>query len=112
VLADLPITRITADLTRFYPLLREIDWRADLFALNPPWDLHLRHDRLNALAESDCSTGRDAFAAHDPRAGKDHIDSTIATWLIALDRLTYRGEGLLIANHSTTERLLLGTRAP
>src|SRR5262245_8217924 len=106
------IHRITADLTRFYPLLHEVDWRADLFVLNPPWDLHWRKDCLNALAESYCSAVRDAFAAHDPRAGKDHIDSTIATWLIALDRLTYRGEGLIIANHSTMERLAFGPRAP
>lgn len=111
-LPGVAVERITADLTRLYPLLVETDWKADLFALNPPWDLHWYRDRLSLLAESEAEAVREAFAQRDPRLGPDTIDSTVATLMIALDRCSYRGEGFLIANESTLQRLIFGEGAP
>ena len=112
----LPVTRITRDLTRLFPMLVELDWHADLFALNPPWSLWWFRDRLAALADSDLPAVRDAFASHEDgapgRCPKEGIDSTIATLAIALDRCTLYGEGLLIANDATLERLLFAAGAP
>jgi hypothetical protein len=105
-------TNFQADLTLLYPLLKEIEWRCDLFALNPPWDLHWHRERLKALAQSKVPAVRAASASRDPRLSTQTIDSTIATLLIALDRCTYRGEGVLIANASTVQRLIFALDAP
>ena len=101
-----------ADLTLLFPLLKEINWRCDLFALNPPWDLHWHRERLEVLAQSEVPAVRAAFANRDARLSPESIDSTIATLLVALDRCTYRGEGLLIANASTMQRLIFAIDAP
>lgn len=99
------LTRIVADLTKLYPLLAEVRWQCDLFVLNPPWDLHWYRDRLRDLEQSELLTVRDAFSKMDTRLGKETIDSTMATMMIALDRMTARGEGVLIANNATMRRL-------
>lgn len=111
-LPGVTVQRITADITKLYPLLVETDWQADLFALNPPWDLHWSKERLALLAESDLEAVRESFGARDPRLASDQIDSTVATLLIALDRCTYRGEGFLIANEATLQRLIFREGAP
>ncbi len=104
--------QITADLTRLYPLLTEANFEADLFVLNLPWDCHWYRDRLAGLADSSLPAVREAFAAHDGRTSRDTIDSTVAGLMIALDRLTIYGEGLLIANDSTLQRLVFAPHAP
>lgn len=108
------LNRVTADATLFYPMLREISWRADLWVLNPPWDLHFwrSKDRLGCLAESELSAVREAFSAHDGRVPERTIDSTVAMLLVALDLCTDAGEGLLIANNATLDRLLFAPNAP
>jgi hypothetical protein len=103
---------VTADVTRFYPLLCAVDWQCDTFVLNPPWDLHWYREPLAKMAESECSNVREAFAAHDGRTSHNTIDSTIATLCIALDRSSSFGEGLLIGNESTLQRLLFVNDAP
>jgi hypothetical protein len=100
--------RVTADLTKFYPLLCAVKWQADLFVLNAPWDLHWYRDKLIGLADSDCPAVRDAFGQHDGRTGRAMIDSTVATFCIALDRCSPFGEGLIIANEATLQRLIFG----
>ena len=112
-----PVSRLTSDLTRLYPLLTEINFTADLFVLNPPWRLWWYRDRLHDLAQSGLPAVRDAFAAMEPGAPRKNtvagtIDSTIATLLIALDRCSYLGEGLLLANNATLERLIFAPNAP
>jgi hypothetical protein len=102
---------VPADLTKFYPILKQADFVADCFALNPPWELHWYREKLAALAESDCPAVELAFAAHDGRTGKDTIDSTIATLCIALDLCSPYGEGFLIANEATLQRLIFGSEA-
>jgi hypothetical protein len=109
---NLSHSKIIGDLTLASPLLEEVAWRADLFVLNPPWDLHWHRNRLAFLLESDLPSVRTAFAAHDDRTSADTIDSTIATLCLALHFSTTYGEGLLIANASTIERLILADNAP
>ncbi|HEV2327623.1 MAG TPA: hypothetical protein VGY56_02415 [Verrucomicrobiae bacterium] len=113
---------VQADITKFYSLLRAVNWKCDLFVLNPPWDLHwyksLRtatvgtSTGLAALAESHVPAVCRAFVAHDPRIGRDAIDSTIATLCIALDCCSEYGEGFLIANEATLKRLIFSPAAP
>jgi predicted RNA methylase len=104
--------RVTADITNFSTLLRAVQFEADLFVLNPPWDMHWHRDRFTALADSACRAVADAYAAHDGRTGKDAIDSTVATLCLALDLCSSYGEGLLIANEATLQRLIFALRAP
>lgn len=110
----LQTVRIHQDLCRLYPILREVGWRADLFTLNPPWRLFWYRDHLTALAESECPAVAAAFAGVETGTGVPRacIDSTIATLLIALDRCSANGEGYLLANHSTIERLIFAPGAP
>ena len=103
---------VHADITRFFSLLHTVDFAADCFVLNPPWDLHWYRDRLAALANSDCPAVELAFNAYDPRLSKDTIDSTVASLCMALDRCSPYGEGLLIANEATLQRLIFGQNAP
>jgi predicted RNA methylase len=105
-------SRITGDLTLVYELLCQASFSADLFALNPPYNLHWYRDRLTSLANSDLPAVREAYAAHDPNLKDTLIDSTVATMLIALDRMTVRGEGVIIANNTTVERLIFAENAP
>ncbi len=110
--SPLPFSYVTADLTLLYADLLELDWFADLFVLNPPWDMHWHRDRLMGMADSEVVAVRQAFQALDPRLSSADIDSTIATLLIALDRSTIYGEGFLIANESTLQRLIFAPGAP
>jgi hypothetical protein len=43
------IKRITYDLTKLYPLLTELQFKADLFVLNPPWRLWWYLDEQNTI---------------------------------------------------------------
>ncbi len=111
------VNRITYDLTRFYPLAREIDFHAPLFVLNPPWRLWWHRDRLQDLAQSEVTAVRDAFAqqeeaAHRKGTADGTIDSSVATLMIALDLCTYEGEGFVVGNNATWERLIFAPGAP
>jgi predicted RNA methylase len=101
---------IHADLTLLYEPMRQIDFRADCFALNPPWSLNWHavgtrdSRRLEGLADSEVPAVAKTFKA--VRQAGDTIDSTLATLMIALDRLSSVGEGFLIGYTSTLERLI------
>jgi hypothetical protein len=103
---------VTADLTLFQSLLHEAKFKADLFVLNPPWDIYWHRDRLKWLAHSPCTAVADAFAAHDGRTGRDTIDSTVATMMLALAFMSDLGEAMLIANEATLQRLIFAGGAP
>jgi hypothetical protein len=90
---------LTADVTKLYPLLAEIGWRFDLGGFNPPFSIKWHNDRLAALRDSECDAVRAAYRPHH-----ETIDSTLATAMIALDRLNNRGEFFLICNQSTAVR--------
>lgn len=108
----IPFQRITYDATLLYPLLKEIGFTTDLIVLNPPWRLFFYRDRLAPLAESSLPSVRQAFKEIEDGIPKGTIDSTIAMLLIALDLCTVYGEGFLIANNATLERLLFKPGAP
>jgi hypothetical protein len=101
-------TRIIGDLTEVAPLLHDVHFRCHLFALNPPWGLEWDRGRLEHLAGSDLPAVANASSAINGST----IDSTIATMMLALHHMTELGEGFLIANASTTERLIFSADAP
>lgn len=103
---------IAADLTLFAALLHDVQFSADCFVLNPPFDLHWQRRRLDFLAGSHNENVRAAFAAPDPRLSRAHIDSSVATLCLALHFCSKYGEGVMIANASTADRLLLDHTAP
>lgn len=111
---EIPFSQIAADLTLAYPPMVDVELRFDLLGLNPPFRLFWHRERLALLGESDLPAVRLAFKGVERGGGisPDCIDSTIATLLIALDRLTASGEGVLIANNATLERLLFAPDAP
>jgi len=115
-LPDLPVAKIAHDITLLAPVLKEVRFQADCFVLNPPWRLYWHRERLAYLQEASLPAVRMAFqAAEDPHAGgcpREAIDSTVATLAIALDLCTIYGEGFLIANDSTLQRLLFAPDAP
>ena len=99
-LLQTPVDTCAADITNFYGLLAELNWQYDLGGFNPPFSLQWHTDRLAALAESEVAAVCASF-----KPGREHIDSTLATMLLALDRQTPMGEGYLICNQSTAIRL-------
>jgi len=103
---------IQADITELAAYLHKAQWTADCFVLNFPFDHHWYRDRLAFLKDSDCWTVSTAFEHHDGRTREDTIDSTAAGMMLALDRMAMWGEGFVIANHSTVERLLFAKDAP
>jgi len=110
--ANLPDHFIQADLTQLAGYLHKAQWTADCLALNFPFDHHWYRNRLAFLKDSDCWTVSMAFEHHDGRTREDTIDSTAAGMMLALDRMAMWGEGFIIANHSTVERLLFTKDAP
>ena len=107
-LPRLPVTRLTSDVTLLYSKLKEIQFSADLFVLNPPWRLFWHRERFADFANSDLAAVRDAYAATEPGTPDGTMDSTIATLAMALDLCTTYGEGFLIANNNTLQRLIFG----
>ena len=106
--------RIVGDTTQLYPLAAEVDLRYDLLVLNFPFGIFWSKERLADLAQSELLAVREAFAAEEARAAakRGHLDSTIAGLMIALDRLSLYGEGLVVCNHHTIERLMYAADAP
>jgi len=88
---------IQGDLTALYEPMRAIDFRSDCFVINPPWSLNWHCARLEGLADSVVPAVAKTFKALCPSTPSTRIiDSTLATLLITLDRLSTNGEGLLI----------------
>lgn len=106
---------IHSDLGRAYPLLLDTGWTGELFVLNPPWDLHWPKAaflRPDAAQDDGAREHNSRLAGVDPRIGQSHIDSAIATWLVALDRCASGGEGFILMNAATLQRLVLDEDAP
>jgi hypothetical protein len=100
--------RIAGDLGGVFPLLKEIDFKADCVVLNPPWSLKWKKESFSKLAESDIETVRRCFTQSEG----DTIDSTVMTLMAALDICSDRGEGFVIANDDTLQRLIFDSGAP
>lgn len=71
---------IHGDVNQISPLLREVRWQADLMVLNPPFSLQWPGG-----------------------------DSTLVTWELAHEFLSPRGEGMMICNAATAQRLIAPT---
>lgn len=93
-----------ADVTRWFPLAHTARLTFDLILANPPFSLLWHLDRLAGLADSTAPGVREAYAAAKARGRT--LDATLATLLIALDRLSPEGEGFLICNAATARRFL------
>lgn len=92
-----------ADITRLAPLLHETNFRPQYLVANPPFGLRWHAERLAYLADSRIDEIRRAWP-EDSRSGR--IDSTLASYLIALDCLHHSGDGMLITLWSTYQRLI------
>ncbi len=109
--ASLPaMATYQADVTRFFPLSHAAGLEHDLLLLNPPFSLRWYLDRLAPLAMSGIPGVKEAYAAAC-REG-DTMDSTLATFLIALESLSDSGEGLMICNADTARRLIGDPESP
>lgn len=91
------------DVTRLYPLWHDVEMFADTVAINPPFSLRWHSDRLMDLTRSRLPAVARAAAE---ALRKPTIDSTLASLLIALDRLSHRGEGFMVCNENTAKRFL------
>lgn len=112
---DIHLNKIIGDLGKVAPLLDDVRWRADLFALNPPFDCHWSVKAFEFLGNSDLMDVRAAYRVgpvNDHRCAKGTFDSTIATLLTALSFCSERGEGVMIANADTLDRLIFNFDAP
>ena len=89
-----------ADLTRFYGIAAEAGLQFPFITINPPFSLRWYSDRLTALRDSHIDEVAAAAAAHP-----EQIDSTLASFLIALDLLLPYGEGFMVCNALTARRL-------
>lgn len=98
---------LQADLTHWYPLACEADLSLPYIAINPPFSLKWHANRLAALRDSSIDAVAATAAAH-PQT----IDSTLASFLIALDRLHAWGEGFMVCNAATARRLIGDPEAP
>jgi hypothetical protein len=112
--ASLAVNRITGDAALLHGWLQEVGFKCDCGVLNPPFRLFLPRERLGALAASDLPAVRLAFQGIERGGGMpaDCIDSTVAMLLCLLDLLTPYGEGFLIGNNATLERLIFAPDAP
>ena len=109
---ELSVTKIVGDVCKAGQLFDEVNFRADLFVLNPPYDCHWSRASLKFLENSDLPQVRIGYRGIDPRLPKGTIDSTVATLAIALSFLSERGEGVLIGNADTLDRLLFQSGSP
>lgn len=106
---------IQGDLTLVAPLLDDMAWRSHLFALNPPRGLLWELERLAHLGQSDLPAVAKAFAElpnSSTHQLPNFLDSTLATFMLALHHCTDCGEGYLIANHASMERLIFAPGGP
>lgn len=90
------VRTIIGDLGAIHPLMRQAECRFDLIVMNPPFGL-----RWNA-PDIPFKHRRPARAID----GAVQMDSVQASWLIALDRLSEFGEGMMIAPQPVVERLI------
>jgi predicted RNA methylase len=91
-----------ADLTHWSLLAAEAGLRLPFILINPPFSLLWHSDRLAHLMHSDVELVAAAAKIH---LAKPTIDSTLASFMIALDRLTSYGEGFMVCNGNTARRL-------
>lgn len=93
-----------ADVTRYFSLAHNAGLDHDMLLLNPPFSLQWYLDRLSPLASASSRGVKQAY--QDALSKGKTIDSTLGTFLIALELLSYQGEGYMICNADTARRLI------
>ncbi len=88
-----------ADITQWYPLAAEAGFTAPFILINPPFSLRWYADRLAPLRQSAIPEVARAMNEYP-----EQIDSTLASFLIALDLLSAEGEGFMVCNAATARR--------
>ncbi len=93
---------IVANVCELLPLFRDVGIKFPLVVLNPPYGLRWPTTHLPAPpAANGAKVGYSGRRLAEP-----HLDSTYATWLMAHQLLATYGEGYMIANADTVEKLL------
>ena len=93
---------LQADTALWYDLAARSGLCTNLITINPPFGLQWYTSRLQMLGHS---RQKDIASTFQKYHGKETIDSTLASFMMALDLLTYNGEGYMICAHSTAEKL-------
>jgi hypothetical protein len=93
-------TTIIGDLNAIYPLMGQVSTQFDMLVLNPPFSLRWPE----VVGEPDIKRGM-VMGRKPPVPGR-MIDSTLATYRMAVEALTVQGEGMMICNLATAKRLI------
>jgi hypothetical protein len=96
-------TVIVGNICEVFPLMQDVGLKLPLLALNPPFGL--RWPATN-LPRPKSGKGRALGSFSTRRLAEPHLDSTYATWLMAHQLLTSYGEGFLIGNAATLQRVI------
>jgi predicted RNA methylase len=96
---------IHADIGKVFPMLAEVNFKFDLAVLNPPFSLRWAASNFAAIPGIEEAARAASFGSTGNRCGPT-IDSTLATYLMALDRMTTTGEAMMICNEATARRLI------
>jgi SNF2 family DNA or RNA helicase len=104
----LDFIRITADIRKLYPVLLETNWKCDLFCIRPSEDDDevWNRDDLKALPPSS-----DAAMLLKECGNPKTVPVSIGLWLLALDRMTDRGDGLILMPKSEADALVMAPGA-
>lgn len=94
-------TVLHGDLNAAVPLLRDIGWKCDLFTLNPPFSL--QWDPQIAQISADEAGGKNLRPS--AKSADKPVDSTLATFLIANEFLSTRGEGMMICAGAIVDKV-------
>jgi hypothetical protein len=95
-----------ADITLFAPILAEIAWQADTFVLNPPFSINWDAKRLEFLGKSKSKEIRESYAMATVavKSGSRRINSGVATFLMALEFMSTKGEGYIILSETIARK--------
>ena len=102
------VNLLHGDIGKIFPLLAAVNTRFDLLVLNPPFSLRWKTEAFTDIPGMADSIRAAQFGCTGSR-GVPMIDSTLATFFMALDRLSKTGEGMMICNEATARRLIAPT---
>ena len=94
-----------ADIGKVFAMLAEVNFKFDLAVLNPPFSLRWPASNFAAIEGIEEAARAANFGATGARSGP-MIDSTLATYLMAINRMTTTGEAMMICNEDTAMRLI------
>ena len=94
-----------ADIGQIFPMFSEVNFKFDLAVLNPPFSLRWAASNFSSIPGIEDAARAASFGSTGNRRGPT-IDSTLATYLMALDRMSTTGEAMMICNEATALRLI------